>query len=106
MKPPCTHPPAADLQGGGLAPAPLHASSVASYDDTIAPAKPRFIRLPAVEPLTGLKKSAIYALMKNRQFPQSIKISTRCVAWNEQEVLDWMRARIAKPQEAPQGVIR
>lgn len=67
---------------------------------------PRFIRLPAVEPLTGLKKSAIYALMKNRQFPQSIKISARCVAWNEQEVLDWMRARIANPQEAPQGAIQ
>jgi prophage regulatory protein len=55
----------------------------------------RFLRLSAVEALSGLKKSTIYLLMKRDEFPRSIQISTRCVVWNETAVLQWMQDRIS-----------
>lgn len=53
----------------------------------------RLIRLPAVEGLTGLKRSSIYALMRARSFPGSVRLSTRAVAWREAEVLAWCSQR-------------
>lgn len=47
------------------------------------------LRLPDVERMTGLKKSAIYAGMKNGTFPQCVKIGARAAAWPAQEIRDW-----------------
>jgi len=54
----------------------------------------RLIRLAEVENLVGCKKSTIYALLKERQFPQPIRLSTRMVAWPETAVLQWVQDRI------------
>ena len=45
-----------------------------------------FIRLKKVESKTGLKKSMVYDLMSRGEFPKSIKIGERAVAWIESEV--------------------
>jgi len=53
-----------------------------------------FIRLKKVEDRTGLKKSMVYDLMKKKEFPKSIKIGDRAVAWIESEVDQWIQNKI------------
>lgn len=55
----------------------------------------RFMRLPEVEVATGLKKSTIYVLMKRGEFPHSVQITPRCVAWPESRVLQYVQDKIA-----------
>ncbi|MEQ9887861.1 helix-turn-helix transcriptional regulator [Pectobacterium zantedeschiae] len=57
------------------------------------------IRLSGVMKKTGLKKSWIYLLMKQGEFPQTVKIGARSVAWVESEVNDWIAARISQRGE-------
>ncbi len=61
-------------------------------------AKERLIRLPAVEEVTGCKKSTIYKLMKEGKFPPCVRITSRMVAWPETAVLTWVQARIQGQQ--------
>ena len=62
-----------------------------------AEASIRFLRLAAVRELTGLSRSAIYALPG---FPKAVPIGERAVAWREDEVRAWMRARIEERDAA------
>ena len=55
----------------------------------------RLIRRKEVQAKTGLCTSSIYALMKKGDFPQSLQISIRRVAWIESEVDQWISDRIA-----------
>ena len=55
-----------------------------------------FIRLKKVEDRTGLKKSMVYDLMSRGEFPKSIKIGERAVAWIESEVDAINAARMAE----------
>jgi len=55
-----------------------------------------FIRLKKVEDRTGLKKSMVYDLMSKEEFPKSIKIGNRAVAWIESEVDVINAARMAE----------
>ena len=55
-----------------------------------------FIRLKKVESKTGLKKSTVYDLMSRGEFPKSIKIGERAVAWIESEVDAINAARMAE----------
>ncbi len=58
------------------------------------PRKPeKYLRLPEVESLTGLKKSSIYAGMKAGTFPHCIRLSTRAVAWPESRIATWQAQR-------------
>ena len=71
-----------------------------------APQVPRdhFLRLPAVEAATGLKKSTIYLLQKRGEFPPCVQITPRCVAWPASKVYQWVQQRIAAAdQAAPAG---
>ncbi len=54
------------------------------------------IRLKKVEDRTGLKKSMVYDLMSRGEFPKSIKIGGRAVAWIESEVDVINAARMAE----------
>lgn len=54
----------------------------------------RLLRLPAVENLTGLKRSHIYALALRGDFPQPIKIGARASAWPASQVHEWIAERI------------
>ena len=55
-----------------------------------------FIRLKKVESKTGLKKSMVYDLMSRGEFPKSIKIGERAVAWIESEIDAINAARMAE----------
>ncbi|WP_261158578.1 AlpA family transcriptional regulator [Serratia liquefaciens] len=56
----------------------------------------RLIRLPDVMSITGLKRSTIYLKMKGGDFPHSIPIGERSVAWVEGEVNKWIENNISK----------
>jgi prophage regulatory protein len=53
---------------------------------------PRLLRLPDVEHLTSLRRSAIYARMARGEFPQAVRISSRCTVWRERDILAWIEA--------------
>lgn len=44
---------------------------------------------------TALANSTLYRLMNAGDFPQSVSIGPRAVAWVETEVEDWIEQRIA-----------
>ena len=48
------------------------------------------LRLPEVEAITGLKKSAIYCWMKKDAFPQPVRLGSRAVAWRSREIRQWI----------------
>ena len=61
---------------------------------TVTPARPgKLIRLPLVEDRTGLKKSSVYAGVKNKTFPAPVRLSARAVAWRESDVDQWIAER-------------
>lgn len=55
----------------------------------------RLLRLADVEAATGCKKSTIYKLMREGNFPARVRITARMSAWPETAVLAWVQARIA-----------
>ncbi|MCL5521065.1 AlpA family phage regulatory protein [Citrobacter cronae] len=54
----------------------------------------RFLRLRQVEDKIGFGKSWIYQQIQLQQFPPSIRLNSRHVAWLESEVDAWIRQRI------------
>jgi prophage regulatory protein len=65
-------------------------------DSTMSLAQPikrtpdRLLRLPEVEHLTGLRRSAIYEQMRRGSFPRSVKAGQRIAAWPESAVQSWI----------------
>jgi prophage regulatory protein len=56
----------------------------------------RFLRLPEVKQITGLKKTAIYERINEGTFPTPINLGGRAVGWIEEEVTKWAEDRVAK----------
>jgi prophage regulatory protein len=54
----------------------------------------RLLRLPEVECLTGLCRSAIYEQMRKGAFPRSVKAGQRTTAWPESAVQSWIAERM------------
>lgn len=54
----------------------------------------RLMRLPEVQRLTGLGRSAIYQQMKEGFFPRSVKVGPRAASWSEAAVQAWIRQRL------------
>ena len=54
----------------------------------------KFVRLPVVEAITGLKKSTIYAKVKDKTFPAPYRLSARAVAWREDLIFRWCAERV------------
>lgn len=63
---------------------------------SIAPAvaPDRLLRLPEVQQLTGLKRSAIYEQMQKRTFPRSFKVGPRAAGWSETSIQAWIAERM------------
>lgn len=60
----------------------------------------KFIRLPEVKNKTGLSRSSIYLRMSNGEFPQSISLGSRAVAWLDADINQWLDERIAASKAA------
>ncbi len=54
----------------------------------------RLLRLRQVEDKIGFGKSWIYRQIQLQQFPPSIRLNSRHVAWLESEVDAWIHQRI------------
>ena len=50
-------------------------------------------RLPAVEALTGLKRSMLYQLVKIGNFPPPVQLTARAVGWRLQDIMGWVESR-------------
>ncbi len=48
------------------------------------------LRLRQVEQATGLKKSAIYAKIKDETFPAAVRLGSRSVAWRSDDIQEWI----------------
>jgi len=60
------------------------------------PPRERLLRLTEVEQTVGIKKSAIYAKLRETPpaFPAPIKLSRRAVAWPESAVQAWIQTQL------------
>lgn len=58
-----------------------------------------FIRLPEVCRRVGLKKSTLYKLMADGDFPLPVKPTPRTSAWIDEEVDGWQEERIAASRQ-------
>ncbi len=54
----------------------------------------RLIRLKEVINLTGLGRSSIYKFMMEGHFPQSISLGERAIAWDENEIDEWILSKV------------
>jgi prophage regulatory protein len=59
-----------------------------------------FIRLPDVKAVTGLSKTSIYELIRERSFPAPVRLGSRAVAWVKSEVRQWAMERIQASRSA------
>lgn len=55
--------------------------------------KLKFIRLAAVMDRTALKETTLYEGIQQGIFPPSFPIAARCVAWREDQIDEWCKAR-------------
>jgi prophage regulatory protein len=62
----------------------------------------RIIRLREVIRCTGLARSTIYKFIEEGIFPGAVSLGGRAVGWVEEEVLDWVLARIEERDAARQ----
>ncbi len=60
----------------------------------------KFIRLPEVKVQTGLSRSSIYLRISRGQFPRSISLGGRAVAWLDADIEQWLDERIAASKVA------
>ncbi len=61
----------------------------------------RFLRLKEVMSLTGLGRSTIYKFMADEtDFPKSVPLGGRVVAWVESEIEEWMESRLSMRDNA------
>ena len=65
------------------------------------PTMPKVIRLPTVQAMTGLKRSAIYAHIAKGDFPAQRRLTARASGWIESEVISWIESRPYADEKAP-----
>lgn len=50
----------------------------------------KILRLPQVMERVGLKKSAIYKRIANKEFPAPVKLGTHVSGWLESDIQKWI----------------
>lgn len=56
----------------------------------------RLIRLKEVLHKTGLSKATLYRLIQSGDFPASVSIANRAVAWEESLVDEWLIKKVSE----------
>lgn len=51
------------------------------------------LRRPAVQTITGLSRSTIYAMISEGTFPKPIRLGKRAVGWPESSITEWLESR-------------
>lgn len=57
-------------------------------------------RIREVMKETGLSKSSVFSFVKTGRFPQPIRLSPRCVGWEEAQIKSWLSERKAQGYQA------
>ena len=52
----------------------------------------KLLRRKAVEEITGLSRSSIYAKMEKGTFPKPIKLGIKAVAWKHSDIQAWIQS--------------
>lgn len=52
------------------------------------------LRRKAVEQITGLSKSSIYAGIQNGTFPMPIRLTANSVGWVSHEIQNWLQEKV------------
>lgn len=60
----------------------------------------RLLRLPEVREAVGLSRSEIYRLISLKRFPAPIPLGERIVAWDSEEVQNFIDEKIAARKAA------
>ena len=55
----------------------------------------KIFRRPAVQDITGLSRSTLYAMIAEGRFPAPVKLGTRAVGWRETGLTTWLASREA-----------
>lgn len=53
----------------------------------------KIIRMPELERRVGLRKSAIYGLIRRGEFPLQIRLGENAVGWRDSDIDEWIRVR-------------
>jgi prophage regulatory protein len=53
-----------------------------------------FLRLSDVRAVTGLSKTSIYEMIRDKSFPAPVRLGPRAVAWVRSEVRHWALERV------------
>ncbi|HZJ96921.1 MAG TPA: AlpA family transcriptional regulator [Oligella sp.] len=56
----------------------------------------KLIRIAKVSELTSLARATIYKYINEGVFPKQVKLGGNCVAWVEEEILEWIAEKIAQ----------
>lgn len=59
-----------------------------------------FLRLKQVKAVTGMSRSWIYEAIRRGEFPASISLSARAVAWDSSSVAGWQERRMQQSHKA------
>jgi prophage regulatory protein len=59
-----------------------------------------FIKIGKVSERVGLSRAQIYKMMANGDFPRQINLTSRSVAWTENEIDAWIASRCAARNES------
>ena len=59
-----------------------------------------FWRLPEVKAVTGLSKTSLYALIREKSFPAPVRLGPRAVAWVRSEIRQWAAERVHASRSA------
>ena len=60
------------------------------------PGTSRLLRIREVLRLCGLSRATLYREIKLHTFPAPVKLSARSVGWLQEDVAQWLEARIAQ----------
>ena len=50
----------------------------------------QLLKIGQVVEITGLSRSAIYAMMRQGRFPEPVKLAAKAVRWRESELQAWV----------------
>jgi len=56
----------------------------------------KILRLPQVMARVGLKKSAVYKMIANDEFPKQVKLGTHASGWLESDIQRWILRRAGR----------
>ena len=62
-----------------------------------------FLRLKQVKAVTGMSRSWIYDAIRRGEFPASIALGSRAVAWDSVAVAGWQERRIRRSCKTAAG---